>query len=922
MPEWTREIRARLRGLSLAGARETELIEELSAHLDDRYEEHRAAGASPDEARRLALQELREDGAFAREMRPLRQAQAPEPIALGARPRRLLADLAQDLRYGVRTLRHRPGFVSAAVLTLALGIGANSAIFSLVNATLLKSLPVRDSARLVHVTYEQSVFSYPEYVEMRDQNTVFEGLASWGGIQASLGTGGESDLVSGAIVTGNFFDVLGIRPAIGRLIGPRDDLTPGAHPVVVLGHGVWRRRFDARADIVGRDITLNGHRFTVVGVTPEGFNGPQLGAVRHLYVPMMMQAVMRPPRAGYSGEMNPDLLGVRRNRWLGGLGRLKEGVEARQAAAALSVLAATLGPPRAAGEVPRLVVATPVDIGDPELRDRLEAVAALLMAVVGAVLLLACANVANLLLSRAAARRREIAVRLALGASRRRLVSQLLTESVLLSVAGGAAGLLLAFWIMAAFRAAPPPPGALPLTIEASLDLRVLAFTLGLSVAAGIVFGLAPALSASRPDLVPALKDESFVPDARSRRYNLRSALVAAQVALSLVLLVTAGLFVRNLREVQRVDPGFDVDRLVSAQLSVNLLRYTKAQGQAFYRTVLERVQALPGVESASVARVAPLSGAGRVLGLQIEGREGPRDRLLSEGGGVSARGRETVNANVIGPGYFRTLGLPVRVGRDFEERDAAEAPLVVAVNEAFVHANFPDQRREDVPGRRLSVDGEQGPWRQIVAVVGDSKYRTLTEPPTPVVYLPLSQNHETGVVLYVRTTAEPAALLAGVRRTVQSVEPNLPLPDLQPVAETVASSLYASRMGALLLGAFAFLAVLLATIGVYGVTSFAVAQRTREIGVRMALGARGSDVVRLVLDQGLRVVALGLAVGLVLSLAAARSIESFLYGVSTRDAVTFGTVPLLLAAVAVGACLLPARRATRMDPLAALRQR
>ena len=922
MPEWDDEIRTRLSGLRLTGAREAELIDELSAHLDDRFEEHRAAGASPEEARRRALAELRDHGVLAREMLTLRQAQVPDPVAFGARPARFFADVVQDLRYAVRTLRHRPGFVAAAVLTLALGIGANTAIFSLVSATLLQSLPVRDPGRVVHVTYEQSAFSYPEYAEMRDGNHVFDGFASWGGIQASLGAGGESELVTGTIVTGNFFEVLGLRPGLGRLLGPGDDVTPGAHPVVVLGHAFWRSRFEGRPDIVGRDVTLNGQKFTVVGVAPEGFSGPQLGGRRHLYVPMMMQAVMRPPRAGYSGEMNPDLLGMRTNRWLSGLGRLKPGVSATQAAAALTVMAATLGPPRAAGDAPRLVVATPVNVGDPELRARLQAVAALLMAVVGAVLLLACANVANLMLSRAAARRREIAVRLALGASRRRLVSQLLTESVLMSLAGGAAGLLLAFWIMAAFRAAPPPPGALPIAIDASLDLRVLAFTLVLSVAAGVVFGLAPALSASRPDLVPALKDESFVPDERARRYNLRSALVVSQVALSLVLLVAAGLFLRNLREVQRVRPGFDVERLVSAQLSVNLLRYTKAQGRAFYRAVLEKVEALPGVESATVARVAPLSGAGRVVGLQIEGREGARDPLLSEGGGVSARGRESVNANVVGPGYFRTLGIPLLAGRDFEERDAPEAPPVIVVNEAFARVHFPDRRREDVPGRRLSVDGDRGPWREIVAVVGNSKYRTLTEPPTPFVYLPLSQNHETGVVLYARTTADPSSLVWGLRRAVQSVEPNLPLPDLQPVTETVASSLYASRMAALLLGAFALLAAALAGIGVYGVTSFAIAQRTREIGVRMALGARGNDVVRLVLGQGLRVVGVGLAIGLGLALAAGRSIEGFLYGVSGRDLLTFATVPVLLTVVAAGACLLPARRAASLDPLSALRQR
>ncbi len=445
------------------------------------------------------------------------------------------------------------------------------------SATLLRSLPVREPERLVQVTWDRGgVLSYPEYAELRDGSRTFEGrLAAWGGIVASMNAAGQTELVFGVIATGNYFDVLGVRAALGRLLSPGDDLTPGAHPVAVISHRLWHGRFNGEAWVVGRNVLLNGHRFTIVGVTPEGFNGAQLGALRDVYVPMMMQAVMRPPRAGYSGEMDPDLLRRRTNRWLFGLGRLEAGTTPEQAAAGLTVLSATVATPPPAGMRPRIAVAVPVNTGDGQVRARLTAVATLLMSVVGAVLLLACANVANLMLSRAAARRREIAVRLALGASRRRLVTQLLTESVLLSLLGGAAGLALAFAVVSAFRALPPPPGALPLALELAIDFRVLAFTLALATLSGVAFGLAPALASSRLDLVPVLKDESFVPDTRARRFNLRRALVVAQVALSLVLLVTAGLFLRNLREVQRVRPGFDVERLVSAQLPVNLLRYT-----------------------------------------------------------------------------------------------------------------------------------------------------------------------------------------------------------------------------------------------------------------------------------------------------------------------------------------------------------
>jgi putative ABC transport system permease protein len=924
MREWDAEIRARLAGLRLAGPREAELIEELSAHLDDLYQECLARGTMPDEARRTTLAALAEAD-LAGGLRPLRQARTPAPVALGEEhrgPRRLLSNLGQDLRYGARTLRSRPGFAAAAVLTLALGIGANTAIFSLVNAVLLQSLPVADPARLVHVSYENAVVSYPEYRDLRDHNTVFDGLAAWGGITASLNTGGETDLATGVIVTGNYFDVLGVRPALGRLLAPADDVTPGAHPVMVLGHGFWQRRFNGRPDVVGTEVLLNRHRFTIVGVTAEGFAGAELGTVRNIYVPMMMQAVVRPPRAGYSGEMNPDLLGNSGNRWLRGVGRLKAGVTPERAAAALSLLAATMGPARPAGVPPRPMTAVPVNVGNATVRARLTAVATLLMSVVAAVLLLACANVANLLLSRAASRRREIAVRLALGASRRRLVSQLLTESLLLSVLGGAAGLVLAFWMMSAFRAAPPPPEAVPIAIQATIDLRVLAFTLGLSLLTGVVFGLAPALSASRPNLVPVLKDESFVPDERSRRYNLRSALVVSQVALSLVLLVASGLFLRNLHEVQKVRPGYDVERLMSAQLPINLLRYTRTEGRAFYRTIVERAESLPGVESASLARVPVVGGGGRVNSLHVEGRAGAIDRFRSEGERVNARRRDAVNANIVSPRYFRTLGIPLLAGRDFDERDAPESPLAAIVNVAFTRMHFPERRAEAVLGQRVSADGPEGPWREIVAVVGDAKYGSLTEDPTPVLYLPLAQNHETGMVLYVRTLADPATLAPALRARLQAAEPNLPILELRTVAETVRNSLYVARMAATLLGAFAGLALLLAAIGVYSVTSFKVAQRTHEIGVRMALGARRDDVLALVLGQGMRVVAVGVGLGLILALIAGRSVETFLYGVSGRDTMILAVVPVILAAVALAACLVPARRAVKMDPLAALRQR
>ena len=458
------------------------------------------------------------------------------------------------------------------------------------------------------------------------------------------------------------------------------------------------------------------------------------------------------------------------------------------------------------------------------------------------------------------------------------------------------------------------------MAVEVAIDLHVLGFTLALAVLAGVGFGLAPALTATRATLVPALKDDSFVSDERARRFNLRSALVVSQVGLSLLLLVAAGLFLRNLREIQAIAPGFDVERLLSSELPVNLLRYTTDQGREFYRRVVERVEALPGVESASVARVPLLGGGGRTTSLHVEGRQGRADRFQAEGASPVERSLDAVNVNVVGPGYFRTLGAPLRVGRDLDERDTPGSPLAAVVNEAFWRLHFADRRREGVLGERLSLDGPEGPWREIVGVVSDSKYATLTEAPRPVVFLPLGQQHETGVVLYVRATSDPALLVSAVRREVRALEPNLPLAELRTVAETVSASTFAARMAVVLLGAFGGLALLLAAIGVYGVTSFQVAQRTREIGIRMALGAAADDVLRMVIGRGMRLVALGLALGLLLSLAAGRSLQSFLYGVSGSDPLTLAVVSLLLAAVALVACLVAARRATRLDPLAALR--
>ncbi len=814
----------------------------------------------------------------------------------------------QDLRYGVRMLLRSPGFTAVAALSLAIGIGANTTIFTLINAIFLNPIPVEDSATLVGLftTDERNQEGFnrfagtskPNFEDYRDGNSTFIGMAAYQGLGLSLASGGEPAQIGGEIVSGNYFDLLGVKAALGRTFLQDEDRTPGTHPVVVLSHGLWMRRFGSEPAIVGKPITLNGQGFTVVGVAPPGFRGINTLGGPDLWVPFMMhQQVL----AGFFLENFND----RRALMFNVLGRLKPGLTLDQAQAEIATIGGRLAreyPNENQGRNATLLPLAQTVI-NPNIRQVFVLAGGLLMTVVGLVLLIACANVANLLLARASSRKREIAIRLSLGAGRGRLIRQLLTESVLLGLLGGAAGLLIAYWGRDLLMAARPQQ-FLPAAIDLPLDARVLAFTLGVSILTGLLFGLIPALQASRSDLATELKDRSSQPSG-SGRFNLRSALVVAQVALSLIALVGAGLFLRSLRNTQRIDPGFETRNVIVAAFDLAAQGYDQVRGREFHRRVIEEVSRVPGVRSAALATNLPITGGGIGRTVFPEGVD-PTDRSA----GVF------VTVNTVGVGYFDTLDVAIRSGRQFTGMDREGAPLVIVANEAMAKRFWPGQ---DAVGKRFKFFGFDQ-YCEIVGISEDTKIFTLGEEPQMIAYMPLLQSYEPALVLHARTAGDATAMMEGVRRAVQALEPAMPITNVQTVADLIDISLWAPRMGAVLLTIFAGVALALAAIGIYGVMAYAVSTRTQEFGIRMALGAGSRDVLTLVLRQGLVLVACGLGIGLVAALAVTRLVKAFLNGVSPTDPLTFASISALLAAVALAASYLPARRATRVDPMVALR--
>ena len=812
--------------------------------------------------------------------------------------------LRQDLRQAARLLVKDPGFTVVAVLSLGLGIGANTAIFSLVNALLLRPMPVAQPHEIVSVytsDFSGPLFgasSYPDYQDFRRLDAL-AGLVAWAPTPVALSQDGGHQRLFAEMVSASYFDVLGVRPVLGRGFVPEEDTAPAA--VAVISHALWQGGFGADPAIVGKSLVLNGTPFQVVGVAPPGYGGLMRGLAMDVWLPLSMHAVARPG----SSELH------RGNRGLFLTGRLKPGTDRAAAQARFDALAAELraAHPRQWTDVQQRgrVVTLVSEAGSrifPEVRGPVLGFVALLMTVVGLVLLIACANLANLLLARAAARRREIGIRVALGAGRFRLVRQLLTESLLLGALGGALGLLWASWgtdVIAGFR----PPVPVPLLIDLRPDGRVLAFTAAVSLLTGVLFGLAPALSATRRDLVSALKDDTASVAGARWRSRLRGILVGGQVSVALLLLVGSGLFLRSLRNAHTIDLGFEPGGLALASVDLALAGYKEDAGRDFYGRVLASTRDLPGVVAATLVKDAPL------------GLGGGRRRVVIEGYTPRPGEDMEVSLTAVGPGFFDTFRIPLRRGRAFRESDDAAAPLVAIVNESFVRRYWPGQ---DPIGRQLRMRGEQAPAMEVIGVARDGKYRTLGEDPRPFLYVPLFQDFDPSVTLVARTAGSPAELAALLPRRLAALDPRVPAFDVKTMDEHLRFALLPARLAAAVLGSFGTVALLLAALGLYGVMSYVVSQRRREVGIRMALGARRSDVIRLVLGHGMRLTVAGAACGLAAALALTRLVSGLLYGISPTDPWTLLGVTGVLAAVAFLSCLLPARRAAGVDPVVALR--
>jgi putative ABC transport system permease protein len=795
-----------------------------------------------------------------------------------------------DLRYAFRQLIRSPGFAAVTILTLALGIGACTAIFSVVNAVLLRPLDYPDPARLVVIRetqlpdFPEFSVSPPNYLDWEKQTRSFENLAAYSGSRVNLTGDGEPQQLIGVKATAHYFDVYGIKPALGRTFLPEED-APGKNHVVVLSYPFWQRVFGGATDVVGRPIQLNGEPYTVVGVAPLGFG---IASKVDAWMPMAFE-----PKETANDNRGAHYLSV--------AGRLRPGVMVAQAEAELKVLAAQLATQYPDSNKGWGIFMMPLQ--DYSVRD-VRAVLYTLLGAVGCVLLIACANIANLLLARATARHREISIRAALGASRARLVRQLLTESVLLALCGGLAGILLARWGLDALLALAP--ANLPRVTDIHLDTGVLGFSLALSVITGLVFGIAPAWLAARADVNEALKQGSRGSTEGGARGRLRSALVVVEVTFALMLLGGAGLLARSFMQLAHVDPGFAPENATLLRLSLPQKKYALPEQQtAFADALLERLKTLPGVQAAGLTHSMPLVGD-YVLGFNIEGRPA-----------IAPSDLPNTNYYAVTPEYFRAMGIRLVRGRIFTTRDDAKAPRVAIINETLARQHFSN---EDPIGKRINITNGPDTWREIIGIVGDIKQYGVDKPTSNQSYEPFAQVPFSSLNVVIRTSGPSPALFGAIRPTVYAVDKDQPIGAIRPLEEIMADSIARQRFAMTLLTVFSLVALVIAAVGIYGVMAYSVVQRTGEFGIRLALGAQQRDVLRLVLAQGGKLVGLGLLIGLVATLAASRAMGSMLFNTSAQDPLTLAAITLLLGAVALVACLLPASRATKVNPIEALR--
>jgi predicted permease len=904
MPEWREEIRRRLKTARLGGAAEADIVEELVHHLEDRYAELRARGDSEAEARRGALLELDDDRSLGDRVRAAKRAR-PEPVAIGADAadgvrgaggvRGAVGGVIGDLRVGLRLLRRAPGFTFVATLVIALGIGANTAVFSVVNTLLLRPLPgvqAPDQLAMVYTSdYSGPTFgtsSYPDFEAMRESG-VFAGLAVYQPTQFSLAVAERGIQVTGEVVSAEYFDLLGVRPAAGRFFLSDESGVSGTAPAVVISHALWQSQLNGAPDVIGRPLRVNGQMLTIVGVAPPEFRGLLRGLRMDAWVPTAS------PVAAGSNFAN------RGNRGFLVVARMHPNTTIDATQERLNVLAGQLhfeyptlwtdvnNRSRVLTVLPESAARVPRQVRGPVL-----GMAALLLTVVAVVLLVACSNVANLLLTRASARRSEMGIRLALGATRGRIVRQLLAESVLLASIGGVAGVLLAVWLTQSLDRIP-----LPVVMDVTLDGRVVLFAVLITLLTGILFGLAPALHGSR---APApLMREGARAGSRSR---MRNVLVIVQVAASVVLLVGGGLFLRSLMAAQRIDIGIDTANMALMSFNLRTEGYSAERAEQFYAQLQEQVAALPGVTSVTLAQRVPLGGGFARRGIVVEGY-------------TRAEGEDMeVNFNSVSPGYFNAMGIRLVRGRGFTSADRAGAPEVVVVNEAFARRFWPGR---DAIGQRIGLRGPEGPRAEVVGVVPDGKYRSLTEQPLPYLYYAYLQQPSPAMMLQVRTAIDPASISAALRAHVRALAPSMPVPEITTLRSEVGMATLPQRIAAVVLALLGVLALGIAMIGLYGVVSYVVVQRTHEFGIRTALGAAAGDVMRMVVLQGLRLALTGVVIGAALGGGRARFLGTLLL-VSPADPLAILAAATLLTGVAALASWLPARRATRVDPLTALR--